>query len=139
MSALFPIFSVPTAAQGGQLPLYTDVAMDYAAGTPRWESGQPVVVSGLEAVKSWAWRAIATARYRYAAFSWDYGCEIESLAGQPYQAETKRSEAARYVTEALLVSPYITACADTDVTFDGSTFHMTVEFSTIYGKERLYV
>lgn len=139
MSALFPIFSVPTAAQGGQLPLYTDVAMDYAAGTPRWESGQPVVVSGLEAVKSWAWRAIATARYRYAAFSWDYGCEIESLAGQPYQAETKRSEAARYITEALLSSPYITACAVTDVTFDGSTFHMTVEFSTIYGKERLYV
>lgn len=98
-----------------------------------------MVVTGLEAVKSWAWRAVATARYRYPAFSWDYGCELESLVGQPYQADTKRSEAARYIQDALLSSPYITACSVTDVTFDGSTFHMTVEFSTVYGKEGFYV
>ena len=51
------------------MALYTDVAMDYTAGTPRWESGNPVIVSGLEAVKSWAWRAAATARYQYKCFS----------------------------------------------------------------------
>ena len=137
--SLFPMFSFPQGQAGGNLPLYTDVAMDYEAGTPRWESGNPVIVTGLEAVKSWAWRAVATARYRWPGFSWSYGCELESLVGQPYQKETKRSEAVRYVQDALLVSPYITACSVSDVTFDGSTLHMEVEISTIYGKEGFHV
>lgn len=137
--SLFPMYSLPQAAQGGQLPLYTDVAMDYDAGTPRWESGNPVMVTGLEAVKSWAWRAVATARYRFPAFSWSYGCELEALVGQPYQADTKRSEAARYIREALEVSPYITAVEVREVTFSGSTFHMTVGLSTVYGEEEFHV
>ena len=66
---LFPLFSVPEAGTA-DLPLYTDVAMDYETGVPRWESGNPVIVTGLEAVKSWAWRAAATARYRWPAFCW---------------------------------------------------------------------
>ena len=137
--SLFPLFSIPRSGQTEQLPLYTDVAMDYDAGAPRWESGNPVTVTGLEAVKSWAWRAVATARYRWPVFDWSYGCELESLVGQPYQKETKRSEAVRYVQDALLVSPYITACSVSDVTFDGSTLHMEVEISTIYGKEGFHV
>ena len=137
--SLFPMYSIPQTTQAEQLPLYTDVAMDYAADMPRWESGNPVIVSGLEAVKSWAWRAVATARYRYPSFSWSYGCELENLVGQPYQADTKRSEAARYVRDALLVSPYITDCQVSGVAFDGSTLHMEVAFSTIYGKEGFYV
>lgn len=67
--SLFPMYSIPQGSTAGELPLYTDVAMDYTAGTPRWESGNPVIVSGLEAVKSWAWRAAATARYQYKCFS----------------------------------------------------------------------
>ena len=137
--SLFPMYSIPQGSAAGELPLYTDVAMDYAAGTPRWESGSPVIVSGLEAVKSWAWRAAATARYRYPCFSWNYGCELESLVGQPYQADTKRSEAARYVRDALLVSPYITDCQVEDVAFEGDTLHLNVTFTTVYGKEGFYV
>ena len=136
---LFPLFSIPQSGKGRPLPLYTDVAMDYQAGTPRWESGNPVLVSGLEAVKSWAWRAVATARYRYPAFSWDYGCRLESLVGRPYQAGTKRSEAARCIREALLASPYITACTVAEVDFEGSVLHAAVSFTCIYGKEDFHV
>lgn len=136
---LFPMFGVQAGAQEAALPLYTDVAMDYDRGEPRWESGNPVMVTGLEAVKSWAWRAIATERYRWPIFTWSYGCELKTLVGQPYLAETKRSEAARYVREALLVSPYITGVTVREVSFEGSTLHLDVEFTSVYGKERLYV
>lgn len=115
MSQLFPQFTPSTAAQTQDLPLYRDVRMDYEAGRPVWESGNPVFVTGLEAVKGWAWRALATARYRYSHFSWSYGCELENLIGQPYQAETKKSEAERYVKEALLVSPYIREVRVSDI------------------------
>ncbi len=135
---LFPQFTAP-AAQAQELPLYRDVLMDYEAGRPVWESGNPVLVTGLEAVKGWAWRAVDTARYRYPSFSWSYGCELEALVGQPYQAQTKRSEAERYVREALLVSPYIREVRTRNVRFEGSVLHMEVEISTVYGKEQVHV
>ena len=60
-------------------------------------------------------------------------------AAYPYRADTKRSEAVRYVTEALLVNPYIQSCRVYDVTFDGSTLHMRVEYTTPYGRDAIYV
>ena len=88
MRQLFPIFQT-TAPEGTAqaLPLYWDVDMDYDKGVPRFSGGEPVLASGLEAVKGWAWRALHTERYRWSPFSWDYGCELESLVGQPYRAE----------------------------------------------------
>lgn len=112
MRQLFPIFQT-TAPEGTAqaLPLYWDVDMDYDKGVPRFSGGEPVLASGLEAVKGWAWRALHTERYRWSPFSWDYGCELESLVGQPYRADTRLSEAVRYVREALTVCPYITGAA----------------------------
>lgn len=136
--SLFPLFSAPQSREAA-LPLYTDVGMDYDRGVPRWENGSPVVVTGLEAVKSWAWRAVAAERYRWPIYTWDYGCELLTLVGQPYLAETKRSEAARYVREALTVFPYITAASVQEVSFDGSALHLAVEVESIYGKERIHV
>ena len=137
--SLFPMYQMPEEPRTAALPLYTDVRMDYDRGVPVWENGNPVLVSGLEAVKGWAWRTIATARYRYPIYSWSYGCELESLTGQPYQADTKRSEAERYVRDALLVNPYIREVQVENTTFQGSTLHMTVALTTVYGKERLDV
>ena len=137
MTQLFPQFT-PAAAPAA-LPMYRDVLMDYDAGIPVWESGNPVFVTGLEAIKGWAWRALMTARYRFPVFSWSYGCELEALVGHPYQADTKRAEAERYVREALLVSPYIREARAKNVSFEGSTLHMEVEISTVYGEERIHV
>lgn len=139
MTSLWPMFSAPTDRQTGRLPLYRDVLMDYEAGRPVWEGGDPVMITGLEAVKGWAWRAIDTARYQYSHFSWSYGCELEALVGQPYRADTKLSEAARYVREALEVNPYIRGAQVSDARFEGSTLHLTVALSTVYGRTTLYV
>ena len=51
-TTLFPMFTAPTAVQSQDLPLYRDVLMDYETGRPVWESGNPVFVAGLEAVKA---------------------------------------------------------------------------------------
>lgn len=140
MRQLFPIFQ--TAASEGTaqaLPLYRDVAMDYDKGVPRFSGGEPVLASGLEGVKGWAWRALHTERYRWSPFSWDYGCELESLVGQTYRADTRLSEAVRYVREALTVCPYITGAAAEVVDFDGSTLRMRVSLTTVYGEASIHV
>ena len=119
------MYSMPLRDDRGELPLYTDVRMDCDAGVPVWSGGEPVLVD--------------TARYRFSHFSWSYGCELEALVGQPYTADAKLSEAERYVTEALLVSPYIREARVRDKRFEGSTLHMQVALSTVYGKETIYV
>lgn len=139
MRELFPIFQMQTPASAAQLPLYRDVAMDYDAGVPAFSGGSPVLVSGLEAVKGWAWRALKTARYRWSCFSWDYGCELESLVGQPYSEDTRLSEAVRYAREALSVCPYITGSSAQVEDFDGSTLRLGVTIQTVYGEASIHV
>ena len=139
MRQLFPIFAGTASTAPAQLPLYTDVAMDYEKGIPLFSGGEPVVVTGLEAVKSWAWRAIKTARYIYSCYTWDYGCELETLVGQPYRQDTRRSEAVRYVEEALTVCPYITSATARVERFEGSTLTVSVRMRTVYGEADLYV
>ena len=133
MRELFPLFQTAPQSAAAALPLLRDVAMDYEKGAPLFAGGNPVVVSGLEAVKSWAWRAIQTARYRYSSFSWDYGCELENLVGQPYGQDTRRSEAVRYVREALEVCPYITSAQAVVEGLEGSSLHIRVVMRTVYG------
>lgn len=140
MRQLFPIFesNIPSA-EASELPLYRDVAMDYDQGVPVFSGGNPVMVSGLEAVKGWAWRALKTERYLWSSFTWDYGCELERLIGQPYREDTRLSEAMRYVQDALTVCPYITAASAEVTGFDGSTLTMTVTITTVYGEATLHV
>lgn len=139
MRELFPLFQTAPQSAAAALPLLRDVAMDYEKGVPLFAGGNPVVVSGLEAVKSWAWRAIQTARYRYSSFSWDYGCELENLVGQPYGQDTRRSEAVRYVREALEVCPYITSAQASVEGLEGSSLHIRVVMRTVYGDGTLEV
>ena len=139
MRELFPLFQTAPQSAAAALPLLRDVAMDYEKGVPLFAGGNPVVVSGLEAVKSWAWRAIQTARYRYSSFSWDYGCELENLVGQPYGQDTRRSEAVRYVREALEVCPYITSAQASVEGLEGSSLHIRVVMQTVYGDGTLEV
>ena len=135
MRELFPIFQMEQAAAPVQtLPLYQDVAMDYQLGRPVFAGGEPVLVTGLEAVKGWAWRALMTARYRYSCFTWDYGCEAESLIGKAFTAQVKESEAVRYVREALAPNPYITDVRQVDVSFQGTKLTISCQVSTIYGE-----
>lgn len=136
---LFPMFFTPQPTGSAALPLYQDVEMDYKKGTPKWQGGQPNLCTGAQAVKSWAWRALRTARYQYSVFSWSYACELEQLIGQPYTADTKVAEAERYVKEALLVCPYIRQVQVRNVHFEGDTLHMDVSIDTVYGEVDLDV
>ena len=123
-----------------QLPLCREVAWDFAAGTPRYSAGRPVVVTGADAVRVWCWRALKTVRYRHREIHTDdYGCEVENLVGQPYTAQIKESEAIRYVREALCINPYVTAVTQVGVTFADAQLSIDCTVSTIYGEVRVHV
>ncbi len=138
MSGIFPIVQ-PEAAATERLPLCMEAAWDFEAGRPVFSGGKPLVAAGREAVKVWIWKALATARCRYSVYSWDYGSEVESLIGKPFTSAVKRSEAVRYVREALLINPYIRAVRQVDVSFQDDDMTSCCEAETSYGEVKVYV
>ena len=138
---LFPI--LPDASQASSavqaLPLAREMAWDVQTDRPLLRGGEPIPVTGAEAVRVWAWNALKTARYRNEMFSFNYGCELERLMGQPFATDTTRAEAVRYIQEALLVSPYIARVEVTGLALEGDRLTAGVTITTIYGEVQMDV
>ena len=133
--SLFPTVQPEVSVTMERLPLAREVAWNFVRDLPIIRRGEPVFCEGAEAVAVWAFNALSTVRYRHEIYSWDYGCELESLIGQSYSADTKKAEAIRYVREALLISPYISEVNDVRVEFDGvGTLTVSCRIRTIYGE-----
>lgn len=130
----------PTAFDGGvtavpatkNLPMCREVKWDFDKKTPIFADGNPVIVEGSEAVEVWAWHALQAERYRYEHESWQYGCELNRLLGRSYQKGTVEAEAKRYIVEALLVSPYITAAEVTKMELVDDVLHFAVQYDDVY-------
>lgn len=131
----------PTAFDGSNspapakqnLPICREVKWDFEKKMPIFENGNPVIVEGSEAVEVWSWHAIQMERYRYEHESWRCGCELNRLRGRSYQKGTVEAEAKRYIVEALLVSPYITAAEVTEMELVGDVLHFAVRYEDVYG------
>ena len=117
-----------------ELPLCREVAWDFVKGAPLFSAGNPLEVTGAEAVKVWVWKALNTVRYRHEIYTWDYGCELENLIGKAFTSEVKQSDAVRYIREALMVNPYIRSVRQTSVDFKGTNLTVSCTVDTIYGE-----
>ena len=134
---LFPLVEVPTelSQQASKtLPLYREISWDFTADRPLWRGGSPVWATGKEAVTTWIWNTLKTARQEVDIFDPDWGNEIQVLTGRPFSQSVKESEATRYVKEALAVNPYITDVRQVSVDFSGSRLRVSVAIDTIYGE-----
>lgn len=134
-TSIFPIISsrnTRDAADG--FPLYREVKWDFEKNKPVWADGEPVEGSGAEGVLTWAWNALQVKRGLFEALSRDYGCEIYTLTGRPYTDALKRAEAKRYVTECLMVNPYIKEVKDLSVSFSGAALEISFSLITVYGE-----
>lgn len=136
--SLFPFIQPEITVSVEPLPMAREIAWDFERDLPVLKNGEPVFCEGAEAVAVWAFNALQTVRYRHEIFSWDYGCELETLIGQQYSAATKKAEAIRYVREALTVNPYITEVNDIRVEFDGKgLLTVSCRILTIYGEIKI--
>lgn len=138
--SIFPMIQPPedAAVASQTLPLAQEVAWDYENDRPVYRRGEPVIVTGKEAVKVWIWNALHTERFRYEIYSWAYGSEFHSLIGQAYTPNLKTAEAPRFLKECLLINPYITAVNNITVEFAGSRLTVTGTALTIYGEVPVY-
>lgn len=133
--SIFPIIQPDAeAAPETELPLCREIGWDFDNDRPLFSAGEPVEVTGADAVRVWCWKALRTARSRYEIYTPDYGCDMDALVGQAYTDDVKRSEAARCVREALEVNPYVTDVREVSAEFTDSVLHISCAVSTVYGE-----
>lgn len=136
--SLFPIIQ-PQIQTKTQLPLCRDVQWDADSNAPVWRGGAPYVVTGVEAVRSWAIRALQVPRGRYPVYTRDYGNECERLIGSDYTDDLKKAEAIRYVRECLTVNPYVDDVQDIIVSFTDGVLAIVCTLGTVYGEVQISV
>lgn len=91
------------------------------------------IVEGKEAIKVWIWLALQTPRYRYYAYTWDYGNEFEDLIGKGHTKEYIEAEAKRMTEDCLLVNEDIQSITKFGVNMTNDTLTVSFTANTIYG------
>ena len=86
-----------------------------------------------EALQVWVYKALKTKRFVWPAYSHNYGAELEKAIGIS-NSEIIDSEIRRYITEALMVNPYIQELSGWSFSHEGSRLVVEFEVITVYGR-----
>ena len=116
------------------LPLFREWAVDWENQSFALRNGEPYLVSGDEALKIWVTKALRpeSQRFRYTAWSSDYGNELASLLGGCVDQGILESQVRQYVRDALLVSPYIREVDGFSFSKEGSRVVARFTVHTVY-------
>ncbi len=106
-----------------------EYAWDFIRNDFIFENGRQKIAEGLEALKIWAYKALVTERYKYLAYSWDYGQEIANLIGSNISSEFVKSEVKRYIEEAFSVNPHIKGIKNLSTAIEEDT--ISVDFTIL--------
>ena len=138
--SLFPFVTYKEdMVKDNSFPLYKEVAWDFKRDTPILENGDFKIVEGNEAIKVWVYKALLVPRYNYSIYSWNYGSELMDLIGKAYTPQLTKSEAKRYIEEALKINPYILDVNVIDTDFKDSILSANVKITTIYGESEVVI
>lgn len=131
--ATFPFLSYPTAPLP-EPPLFKEWAYDFQnEHMIVGPDGTTTILTGLEALKVWIYKAIRTEKARYRAYSGKFGSEVDTLIGSTYSPAAAQAEAQRMITEALLQSRYIKSVEYVTVSFSEDDLDISCKLSTVYG------
>ena len=138
--SLFPFVTYKeNIVKNDSFPLYKEVAWDFKKDIPILQNGEFKIVEANEAIKVWVYKALLVPRYQYSIYTWDYGSELMDLIGKAYTPQLTKSEAKRYIEEALKINPYILDVNVIDTDFKDSVLSANVKITTIYGESEVVI
>lgn len=117
------------------MPEYKELAIDFETGEFIIENGDIKIVTKVEAILVWVYKALHTDRFKYRAYSEDYGNDLKTNLGYVYDVEIRKQLITSEIAECLLVNPYITNVYDFEITTKKAGIDVDVKFTidTIYG------
>ena len=100
------------------------------------KNGNPVVLTGIDALKLWIQKCIRTQLNRHSIYKGkQYGANIEDLViGKSYNFDFAESELRREIETALLQNEDIQSMSSFSVKRAGSTLDISLTLITVYGK-----
>lgn len=137
--SIFPFIDFNAVETSPSLPLFREYAYDFEKNElKRDKNGKTYLVEKNEALRIWIFKALSTERFHYTAHSDAYGEEFtEQLIGHSLERETAELELERYLTEALMVNPYIQKLDNFSFELISHEMHVEFDCTSIYGAERL--
>lgn len=137
MSGVFPftveIPELETQA-ADNLPVFKELAYDFEYNCLKRRGGKPFLVEKDEALQIWIYKALRSKRFIWPAYTHAYGTELENIIGFSNAKEIIDSEVRRYITETLMVNPYIQELSDWSFTHEGARLTVEFEVTTVYGR-----
>lgn len=117
-----------------ELPVFRELAYNYEKNCLLRRGGKPYLVEKDDALQIWIYKALRTKRFVWQAYTHTYGSEIENVIGLSNDPDIIDSEIRRYITETLMVNPYLQELSD--FTFRHEKDVVTVDFTvtTVYGR-----
>ncbi len=137
MSSIFPFTiqdPVQEATAEDVLPVFKELAYDYQNNCLFRKGGKPYLIEKDEALKVWIYKALKAKRFVWQAYSHTYGTEVENVIGLSNSSEIIDSEVKRYITETLMVNPYIQELSDFSFAHESSIVTASYTVTTIYGR-----
>lgn len=137
MSSIFPFtVEIPELENEAQetLPVFKELAYNYEKNCLLRKGGKPYLVEKDEALQIWIYKALKTNRFIWAAYTHTYGCEMENVIGISNDPDIIDSEIKRYITEALMVNPYIQELSDFSFQHDKDVVTVSFLVTTVYGR-----
>lgn len=136
MPYIFPFVSYApnTIPNENRLPVFREYAYDFEHNCLLLRAGLPYLIERDEALKVWVFHALKVPRYAWRAHSREYGSELEKVIGLTGSREVLHSEIRRYITEAVMVNPYIQELADFRFTHEAALVKVVFEVTTVYGR-----
>lgn len=131
----FEIFLNETETQESEFPLFKEMAIDFETGEPIIKNDEIVILEGTEALKVWIWKVLETERYKYKAYTENYGNELKEQLGTIYDKTIKDAILENEIRECLGVNPYITRLHSFSIETPEGMQHPYIYFSvdTVYG------
>lgn len=135
MSNLFPFTAVSgDKPEDSGLPLLKELAYDFLHNRLLRNGGKTYFVEKDEALKVWIYKALNTKRFVWPAYTHAYGTELGQVVGENNHPMVIDSEIKRYITETLMVNPYIQELSDFTYEHSGSRVHVSFIVTSIYGR-----
>lgn len=133
--SIFPFVIAPVTerVKDTTLPEYREMAYDYENNCLLKRGGKHYTVSQNEALKIWIYKALKTKRYVFPAYTSSYGSEVDAVLGSSRDRGILESEIKRYITEAIMVNPYIQELSNFVYKWEEGC-RVTFEVTTIYDK-----
>lgn len=99
------------------------------------ETGKHYYVYGNEAIKIWIYKTMLTSRFKYSAYTDNFGTEVFDLVGEVISSKFKKEEIKRYITEAVMVNPFIISITKIDIKQEKDNAEVTVYYTTTFNNE----